>query len=376
MLILLLLFAGLYSLLLLALIFGFNRLKPVSLIQNQQKTGFSVIVPFRNEEENLPRLLESLTLLNYSKQHLEILLVDDESEDHSVNLCESFKADFPDLNVKILNNNRQSNSPKKDAIHTAIQHSSFGYIVTTDADCQVPENWLNYFDAQIEKNEPAMLAGPVAFSETIKKKLFQRFEELDFFSLQGTSMGAFGIGMPFMCNGANLCYKKSAFEKVGGFQNNDEITSGDDVFLLHNFKAAGLKIHFLKNYDATVFTKYQQNPAALISQRIRWGAKASAYKDLFAKAIGLVVMIFNATLIISAFLALFGLIHYQVLLFVFLIKFNLDFVLIYKTAQFFKRELAMRDYFWVSFLHPFFLSFTAVLSLFRGFHWKGRKYKN
>lgn len=376
MLILLLLTGGLYSVLILSFIIGFGKLKEPQGLNKENSTGFSVIIPLRNEEENLPRLLESLSMLNYPKQLFEIILVDDHSEDDSVKICEKFRSDFPDLSVKILKNMRQSKSPKKDAINTGIKDSSFEYIVTTDADCRVPENWLNYFSAEISSNEPSMLAGPVAFSESIRKKLFQRFEELDFFSLQGTSMGAFGIGKPFMCNGANLCYRKSDFQMVGGFQNNDEVASGDDVFLLQNFKAAGLKIGFLKEYDATVFTNYQNDVGALISQRIRWGAKASAYRDLFAKSIGPIVLLFNFILIISAFLALFELIHYQVLLFVFLVKFNLDFILIYKTAQFFRRELAMRDYFWVSFLHPFFISFTAILSMFRGFHWKGRRFKN
>lgn len=376
MLILLLLTGSLYSILILAFIIGFRKLKEPQGLNKKKSTGFSVIIPFRNEEENLPRLLESFSLLNYPKQLFEIILVDDESDDKSVEICEKFRSDFPNLKGKILKNKRNSKSPKKDAIHTGIKDSSFEYIVTTDADCRVPEKWLNYFAAEIEKNEPAMLAGPVAFSETVKKKLFQRFEEIDFFSLQGSSIGAFGIGKPFMCNGANLCFRKTDFQMVGGFQNNSEIASGDDVFLLQNFKNVGLKIQFLKEYEATVFTNYQSSVGALVSQRIRWGAKASAYRDLFAKSISLIVLLFNFILIISAFLALFRLIHYQVLLLVFLIKFNLDFILIYKTARFFRRELAMKDYFWVSFLHPFFLSFTSILSVFRGFHWKGRKYKN
>ncbi len=375
MLILLLLTASLYSLLILALILGFGKLKPPSPLKKETEIGFSVIVPFRNEAENLPRLLESFSLLNYPRLNFEIIMVDDHSEDRSVEICKNFRSDFPEFNIKILKNQRLTVSPKKDAINTGIENSNFEYIVTTDADCQVPENWLNFFASEIADKDAAMLAGPVAFSEPLQKKLFQRFEELDFYSLQGTSMGAFGIGRAFMCNGANLSYKRSAYEKVDGFRNNENITSGDDVFLLQKFKAAGLCIGFLKDTEAAVFTKYQKDLGSLISQRIRWGAKTPAYKDNFAKFIGLIVMLFNAFLIISAFLALFGLLNYQILLFVFLIKFNLDFVLIFKTADFFGRSLAMKDYFWISILHPFFLSFTAVLSFFSGFHWKGRKFR-
>jgi hypothetical protein len=51
-------------------------------------------------------------------------------------------------------------------------------------------------------------------------------------SLQGATIGSFGIGKGFMCNGANLAYKKSLFQELNGFQGNDTIASGDDVFLL------------------------------------------------------------------------------------------------------------------------------------------------
>jgi hypothetical protein len=42
-------------------------------------------------------------------------------------------------------------------------------------------------------------------------------------------MGSFGIG-GFMCNGANFAYTKSLFEDLSGFDGNNTIASGDDVF--------------------------------------------------------------------------------------------------------------------------------------------------
>jgi hypothetical protein len=37
---------------------------------------------------------------------------------------------------------------------------------------------------------------------------------MDFLSLQAAGAGGFGLDQPFMCNGANLCYSKQAFQEV------------------------------------------------------------------------------------------------------------------------------------------------------------------
>ena len=58
------------------------------------------------------------------------------------------------------------------------------------------------------------------------------FQQLDFLSLQGATIGSFGIKKPFMCNGANFAYTKAFFKELNGFEGNENIASGDDVFLL------------------------------------------------------------------------------------------------------------------------------------------------
>jgi hypothetical protein len=58
------------------------------------------------------------------------------------------------------------------------------------------------------------------------------FQQLDLTSLQGATIGSFGLNKAFMCNGANFAYTKSLFEKLNGFDGNNKIASGDDVFLL------------------------------------------------------------------------------------------------------------------------------------------------
>ncbi len=170
--------------------------------------------------------------------------------------------------------------------------------------------------------------------------------------------------------------RKQAFLEVSGFTGNDNIASGDDVFFLQKFQQENYKIGFLKSKEVIVYTKPQQSFGDLVSQRIRWASKAPAYKSLFAKLTGVSVLLMNLSLVIALFLVFFQILPYQPILIIFLVKFNLDFILIYSSAKFFQRETVLRSYFWSSIFYPFFSTYVAVKSIFSDFSWKGRQFKN
>ncbi|TBW30045.1 glycosyltransferase [Gramella sp. KN1008] len=375
--ILLVLVTACYLGLIAALIYGWKRLPYFSLHKTNAETGFSIIIPYRNEAGNLPALFKSLSGLHYPLEKFEIILVNDQSLDTSKTLCEDFQKSFPEMKIRLLENIRRSVSPKKDAVQTGIDESAFDFIATTDADCIIPVNWLRAFDQEISENGSKLIAGPVAFMQNagFKKPLFQKFEEMDFMSLQSTTIGSFGIEKPFMCNAANLCYEKQVFVDHAGFSENENIASGDDVFLLQSLRKKGVKVSFLKSERLIVYTGFQETLGSLISQRIRWAAKASAYKSYFGKFSGVTVFLMNLFLIMYAGLALFDLVSYQYVMLAFLLKFNSDFILIYKAAKFFDRESLMRSYFWCSIVYPFFSVYVAGLSFFSGYEWKGRKFR-
>jgi len=365
------------------LLYGWKKIPEFSSENSPAEIRFSIIIPFRNEAENLPDLLISLSRINYPAAEFEIILVNDESGDNSVEIIEEFQHTHLGLNLKVLENQRTSNSPKKDAINTAIDSANFEYIITTDADCQVPGNWLKSYNDFILKTGKKLVAGPVvlnslpaANTNNKRRNILRNFEELDILSLQASTAGAFGIGKAFMCNGANLCYEKVAFLKVSGYAGNDNIASGDDVFLLQKFQQEKYKIGFLKSKEVIVYTKPQLNFGDLVSQRIRWASKAPAYKSLFAKFTGISVLLMNLSLVIAVFLVFFQVLPYQPILIIFLVKFNLDFMLIYSSAKFFQRETVLRSYFWSSIFYPFFSTYVAVKSLFSDFSWKGRQFKS
>jgi len=365
---------ALYCFLLVAFIIGFEKLEIFKLSRPIAKTKFSIIIPFRNEVENLNDLLYSILLLNYPKELFEILLIDDDSKDDSVLLIKEFTTKNEKLNIKIIPNNNRTNSPKKDAIQTAILQSNFDWIITTDADCIVPENWLKIFDAYIQKHETKLIAAPVTY--VANKTLLEQFQLLDFLSLQASTIGSFGIHKPFLCNGANLCYEKQAFIQVNGFEGNEHIASGDDTFLLEKlFKQYPDRIHFLKSNEVIVKTKPQKSFKKLLSQRIRWAAKTTAFTNRFAKFVGVTVLLMNLLVVWTLILFLFNLFHWELLLAIIIIKFILDYVLLNKAYRFYNQKLLLRYYSIGSIFYPFFSMFVAIVSLRTTFNWKERQFK-
>lgn len=333
------------------------------------KTKFSIIVPFRNEEQNLPVLLESLSNLNYPTDFFEVILVDDNSELR-------FQISEFRFKIVVVDNVRTSNSPKKDAISTAIPLAKYEWIITTDADCIVKKNWLFVLDQFIHLGNSEMVCGVLTYK--YQNTFLHHFKQLDFASLQGATIGSFGINKPFMCNGANFAYTKKLFLTLKGFEGNDIIASGDDVFLLQKaVEQFPEKVSYLKSYETIVATKPLNNWKDLFHQRVRWASKTKVYKSNFGKILGLIVLCGNLGFIFLLFsffscfyalTAIFDTIFFGILF----LKFYIDYILIQKTQNFLQTnsKYALLS----SFLYPFFSVAVAIYSLFGKYEWKGRRF--
>ncbi|AXO80441.1 glycosyltransferase [Olleya aquimaris] len=365
----------LYLLLIVSLIIGFDAIKTETITNQNPKTAFTVIIPFRNEAQNLPHLINSILQLQYPKHLFEIILVDDDSEDASINTINNcFNLKDNTIDYKILKNQRLTQSPKKDAITCAIKQAKYDWIITTDADCILPKHWLTSFADFIQHNAVKMVAGPVTYH--YNKSLLHAFQALDFISLIGATIGGFGIKKPFLSNGANLAYKKDFFETLNGFNGNTNIASGDDIFLMEKALLNNPNtVTFLKNKNAIVITKPLDNLKDLIAQRVRWASKTSNYNNTFAKLVGVLVLFANAILIIELVIGLIKQINFKTVGILFTLKSCVDFILIYKTSQFLNNKNILHHFLWSCFIYPFFSVYIAFTSLFTTYKWKGRSFK-
>lgn len=364
---------SLYFFCMMSLVYGFQKVIHFTSEKIVPKTRFTVVIPFRTEAKNLEDLLKSIEKLKYPEHLFEITLVNDASEDNSETII--YEAiEKSKFSIELIQNKHISCSPKKDAISEAIKAANFEWIVTTDADCNLPQNWLKTLDSFIQATNPVMVCGPVSYA--CNDNFIEDFQELDGLSLQTVTIGSFGFNNPILSNGANLAYTKSAFLKVNGFSGNDHIASGDDIFLLEKFKKVFPgKVQFLKSKEAIVSTKPQKDWKSVINQRIRWASKTSKQKSIASIFLGGLVFTVNISVLILPIFILFNFenVVFYALLIIF--KITTDFVFIRSSGLFFKAKMS----FWKLPLQTFVYAavvFIVVLGSFRGnYWWKGRSIK-
>lgn len=364
--------AGFYVLLMLLLIIGRCKLKAFNFEPLPQINKFSIIIPFRDEAKNLEILLQSLSKLNYPKEQFEIILVNDFSSDNFMPIIDNFRVLFP--NLYCVNSVNAGASPKKTALSLGIFNAKYNWIITTDADCTFSKNWLNSINQKIVKDKPLMIAGLVKFN--LKKGLLNHFQCLDLLSLQATLLGTFGWQKPILCHGANLCYSKSLFYELNGFSSHHHIASGDDVFLLEAAVAKYPdKVLVLNSLEGVVSTNAEPTINALLSQRMRWAAKATSYHNWITKIVGLIVFAMSLLMITSGILSLFNMFDVKLFFILLLIKFIIDALILFPMAHFFKQKSALKSFVFSSLLYPLFSVTSVMLGFTKIYTWKNRDFK-
>ena len=352
-------------------------------------TRISVIIPARNEAQNIGNCLESLLRQSYPKELFEVLVVDDHSTDDTAAIVTSFNlSNIKLLALKDLVPANEINSYKKKAIEIAIARSTGELIVTTDADCVVPHNWLQTIAAFYEEKKPSLIVMPVAINSN--NKFIEIFQALDFMTLQGITGASVNKKFHSMCNGANLAYTKKAFTAADGFAGIDTIASGDDMLLMYKiFKQDPAAVLFLRSKEVIVQTQPVNSIKDFFSQRIRWASKADQYDDKRIFAVLLIVYLFNLLLLALPVISLFNnkafSIHvYPVTivgtiinwwLFLLVTKTIIELIFLYPVAKFFNKKGLL----WVfPLMQPFHILYTVIagwLGKFGSYKWKGRNVK-
>lgn len=245
------------------------------------QTRVSVLIPARNEALHIARCLESVLNQTYPASLFEVIVLDDHSEDDTFHIVEEISRRQPQVKILRLADfvkSGETQSFKKKALEIGIGQASGELIVTTDADCIAPPEWLMLLVSLFEKNNPVFIAAPLGFHKG--KNLLQRFQSLDMLGMMAVTGAGIHHRLNYLCNGANLAYPKVVFQQVNGFEGIDKLASGDDMLLLQ--KIAGRypeRIEFLKNRRATVLTTAMPDVRSFFSQRLRWASKSASYSD-------------------------------------------------------------------------------------------------
>lgn len=336
------------------------------------KTTVTVVVSARNEAPNIEACLAEILSQNYPSELMNMILVNDHSEDDTLQIATRISQG--DSRLKIIN--LTESTGKKSAISRAVAASESELIITTDADCTFPIDWVKSMVERYESSGAKMVLGPVEYAS--EKGLFNSFLRLEFFALMGITGASAHLKDPIMCNGANLAYRRESFKTVNGFSGVDSNPSGDDVFLMLKLKEENPEsVVFCKNADAIVSTKAPSTLSEFWQQRKRWISKRTGYSDSSVKRNAWMALAGNAMMLVS----LLGILQphadfrpqKMAFLGVILLKFLADILLLMPVSEFFRSKFGTLTFLLSEFWLATYVPLLAIFGSFGSYNWKNRK---
>lgn len=332
---------------------------------SKNKLKVSLLIPYRNEIENLPTLVNQIKKLQPFLH--QVILVNDHSEDGSE---EFLKNEFQDFaNIKLLNS---KSFGKKAALTLGVSHASGEIICCSDADCRFDENWIGSITSPFHSESVQLVAGPVISSHVAS--FFSNFQQIEWSSILLITNYFFSKSKPLMCSAANMAYRKSAFEAVEGYMGNLDQPSGDDEYLLKkiskNFSPGSCV--YVKNQEALVYTETQKTWIDLVQQRIRWASKWSAHQSIIHSFSAIFSFLIQLIWLASFLLFFHGVTGISVLWFVWIIKIFAERKALIQPLKTYRIHQKLINFIGTSLLHPIFV-LTVGFAAWRGkFTWKGR----
>ena len=361
---------SLYSLMLLILLLSVRKSRLIN--TTDWNTKISILIAARNEERNIETCLKSILNQIYPSHLLEIIVVDDHSEDKTFELAKNTLHESK-IAYQVLSLKNIGTQGKKAALEYGMSKASGELIICTDADSYASSiNWISTY-VNIYCNKGAQLiAAPVIYNND--KSFLAAFQQIELLILNVISAGTFNIKKPIMCNGANMAFTKKVFEEVRGYEGNRNVASGDDVFLLNKITSLHPNsVAYLFSVEALVYTQAATSIKAFIQQRLRWAGKFKYNKNKFNFFLGLLTFTTNVSwvflipsMLVSASLT-------KCLIVLLLTKCLIDFLLLFLGAIFFKRKRILMWFPLVAVIYPFYVSLSALFGAFIQIDWKGRK---
>ncbi|HXF99802.1 MAG TPA: glycosyltransferase [Bacteroidota bacterium] len=262
----------------------------------------SVVIAARNEEQNIRTCLESVARLTYPKEELEVVIVNDRSTDGTEAIIREFteRYDFmklvnavPDHGGKLLG--------KANAVAQGITHTTGEILMFTDADCVVPERWVEETVKYYDRPEVGAVAG---FTQLQARNFFQKIQALDWFVLFSIAAATTRLRFPVTAVGNNLSVRRTAYDAVGGYAG-IPFSVTEDYALFHAITKKG---GYLAKFPIDAATLVTSQPCStlteLFNQKKRWftGGADMEWKSLALFGVGYV---FKALLVASLFTGAF-----------------------------------------------------------------------
>lgn len=329
----------------------------------------SVVVAARNEEHQIGACLAALLAQDYPRARLQIIVVDDRSQDATAAIVANVAAAHPHVELLRVTACPANWSPKKHAIATGVSRARGELILCTDADCVPPPSWVagvvSYFTPGV-----GLVAGFSPLSHGPHSRLLAHLLEMDDLALACVAAGSIGVGVPLTCSGANLAYRREVYRQVGGFSGVEHLLSGDDDLFLHKVRATGWQVRYARDLGTFVRSAGPRSLRQFRHQRTRHASKGFFYAPWMTTLL-ILIYLFHCGLLATVPAVIFGLLSARLAALAFALAWAPEFLLVGYGAFLFRRQHLVPYLPLAAALYiPYIVVFAAWGTL-GSFSWKG-----
>ncbi len=179
---------------------------------------FSIIVPAKNEQDNIGKLLSSIQRVNFPRNLFEVMVIDNGSIDNTIDIAHQFGCRVyvqPGVTISALRNYGASQARGK-------------ILAFIDADCTVSPDWLSIASEYVDQHDVVCFGNPPGIPE------FATWVQKTWYQVRGKASGRIEVRW---LESMNMFVLKDIFLKIGGF--NEELTTCEDYDLSLRLQTEG-----------------------------------------------------------------------------------------------------------------------------------------
>lgn len=273
-----------------------NRIKDVQLQDNNEYREISVLVAAKNEVNNVEKLVAFLSKIDYPENKFEVLIGDDKSTDGTFKRLTELTKD--NTRFQVIQFKNKTIPGKKGVLQQLLDKAKFDYVLITDADSEVPRDWLKYYSHMFSLGYRFVFGQVISNKRTGFVNSLARFENLRSKMLNFTLAK---LNLPFSTGGANIGYRKELIEYIGGYEKISPVLSGDDDLLITELRKNNIKFGFIPNLDCAVNTNTKEKFGEYLNQKARH-TTTSIHYSLLHKLLLVLWHVPNISVLFSALL--------------------------------------------------------------------------
>ncbi|GAB4179532.1 MAG: glycosyltransferase [Calditrichia bacterium] len=256
-------------------------------MQSENLLPFSVVIAVKNGADSLPSLIQSLAGQNIDWDKGEVIFALNNCDDESEAIVEEASHQYNYMTYFHEKNIPEGISPKKYALSKALQQAKGDVILQTDADCQLPENWI-LSHLSIYQRFPETQAVYGLFKYNLPAGIASWFIHTE--KLLGFIISVASIvhERAILAFGVNLSYRLPKDRLIQLMKDHWTVLSGDDDLTIQQLSAQGIPIRFCDETESYPTTEIPLSFRSFIRQRLRHlgaGKRYSFFPRIFYTAL-------------------------------------------------------------------------------------------